>query len=336
MQPPVLYPDRDWPQSTAAGQGMDPVILEKMYEAAGSRNIHTIVIVRNGRMIAERHFGGDGPGAPCSVYSVTKSVLAALTGMALAGGAVSLDQTLAGFFPILSDDPVKSTITLRHLLTMTSGFDWTEWGTWDSRSRQSNMADRMRSSSDWVDFVLRRPLASRPGERFNYCSGGSHLLAVVLQMALGEDLLIFARRNLFTPLGITDFSWDLDPRGVLYGGSGLRLTPADMARFGHLFLCDGRWNGQPILSPEWVRACWNPYTPGYPEVGSYGYHWWVWSETNSRRPQGVNFAMGYGGQFVFVVPAANLVAVFTGRNPGNRSTVPAVLLSRYVLNAVGD
>lgn len=336
MKLPVSYPERDWLRSAPAAEGMDPAVLEKMYEAAGSRNIHAIVIVRNGRMVAERHFGGGGPGALCSVYSVTKSVLAALTGIALARGAVGLDQTLAGFFPVLSDDPVKSAITVRHLLTMTAGFDWTEWGTWDSRSNRSNMADQMRGAPNWVDFVLRRPLATRPGEAFNYCSGGSHLLAAVLQMSLGEDILTFARRNLFAPLGITNFGWDLDPQGVPYGGSGLRLTPADMARFGHLFLCHGLWSGQAILPPEWVHACCRPYTPGYPEIGAYGYHWWVWPETNSRRPKGVHFAMGFGGQFVFVVPAANLIAVFTGRNPGNRSTVPAVLFSRYVMNAIRD
>ena len=138
----------------------------------------------------------------------------------------------------------KKKITLRHLLTMRSGLEWTEDST----------EDQVEKAPDWVQAILGRPLASAPGTAYNYSSGNTHVVSAVLQKATGMSTCQFARRYLFGPMGITAEHWGRDPRGVFSGGYNLYLTPRELAKFGLLYLHGGKWNGRQLVPPDAVRA----------------------------------------------------------------------------------
>ena len=233
-----------------------------------------------------------------NLKSASKSVLSALVGIAIAEGHLRLDTSVASVLggSWSSDEPDKRNIEVGHLLTMTSGLESTSfsaYGNWVS-------------SRDWVDWALRRPLSSHPGDRFSYSTGNTHLLSAVLTAATGESTLDFARRRLFGPLGIERLSWERDPRGIYLGGNNLSLRPRDMAKFGMLYLDRGLWGDRQLVPWEWVddstrpvvRSRWGSY---------YGYLWWL------RPPdeRGAFVASGFGGQYIYVSRAHDLVLVVT-------------------------
>ncbi|WP_438432888.1 serine hydrolase domain-containing protein [Gorillibacterium sp. sgz500922] len=254
-----------------------------------------------------------------AVYSITKSVLSALVGIALDRGLLTgVDQPLAAFFPEWAEgEPQREAVTLEHLLTMTAGFDWPDFDKpyWE-----------MKRQPDWAAYVLNRSFAQEPGHAFAYNSGGSHLLAAVLTRVVDGDLLEFAREALFAPLGIHPPAWR-ENGGIREGGAGLFLSAAELARFGRLYLQEGEWEGKRLISAEWVResicvrhkglALYEP-----PIYASYGYHWWV-SPSEQNGLCDYYFAFGYGGQYLFVVPKLHLTAVvrksLKGRSDAIRS-----------------
>ncbi len=266
--------------------------------------------MRDGTLVYERYTPGSVPDALRNVKSMTKSVLGTLVGIALQTGDLeSINTPLAYLLPepfVTLSDRVKRTITVRHLLAMRSGLDWAEYGA---------SALQMTASPDWVQFVLERPLAHPPGEVFNYSTGDTQLLAAVLQRVTGMTLLDFADLYLFGPLGITRRAWPADPQGVTIGGAELALTPRDMAKFGYLVLNGGQWQGDRIVAVNWLEestrmmTLFEPSSPDDCDLLGYGYLWWL-------RPQGdyeSAIAVGYGGQFVYVIPDLDLVVVMTGR-----------------------
>jgi CubicO group peptidase (beta-lactamase class C family) len=217
----------------------------------------------------------------------------------------------------------KQTLTVYHLLTMTAGFDWPEFGEWHYFAPMAYQADICR-------FVLNRPLSTMPGTAMNYNSGCSHLLAAILQQTAGVAVDEFAKEVLFKPLGITNFRWYADHQGINKGADGLRLTAVDMARFGSLYLHQGRFGSQQIISPDWIRASTTACFTTYPNIGSYSYHWWV-AHSQSDHESPFFFALGFGGQYIFVVPKRKIVAVFTSELYTN-TLRPLELFRTCVLN----
>jgi hypothetical protein len=189
----------------------------------------------------------------------------------------------------------------------------------------------MRSSPDWVGFVLDRPLSDFPGSRFVYNSGGSHLLSAAVQGAMGMTTERFAAANLFQPLGIERWYWEVDPQGISVGGWGLWLKPSDLARFGYLYLNEGRWVDKQVVPSAWVTdSCSRQISAGQPWLSDYyGYQWWV-----DRLEY--TMALGAGGQYVILVPKRNLIMITTS---GLRLTdffAPENLLNDYILPASGS
>jgi hypothetical protein len=168
--------------------------------------------------------------------------------------------------------------------------------------------NKMRATKDWVQFALNMPVVQEPGTHFRYCSVNMHLLSAILQKATGLNALEFARQNLFGPLGIQDVYWPADPQGVTHGWGDLCLHPADMAKIGSLFLHDGQWQGQQIVSPEWVERALRGYMKGTGRIEDYGYGWWIGRPDNEPE----FLAAGNGGQKIKVYPRLNLVLVMTG------------------------
>jgi CubicO group peptidase (beta-lactamase class C family) len=281
--------------------------LERHIDATHPQ-IFSFLVERGGQLIFERYYNGKSRSDPANIQSVTKSVTSALVGIALKQGKIKhLDQTLASLrselfpeFPVREADARKGDITVRHLLSMSSGLDWDEWEDTE-----------VWSSDDWAEYMLALPLSDEPGSTFNYNSAAFHLLSVLITKTTGLNALEFGRRYLFDPLGITVHRWATDPQGNPIGSSELLITPRDMAKLGRLYHDGGRWGGEEIVPAHYVaESVREQSSGGFPEEAAYGYGWWV--ATDPYRPN--YMAAGYGGQYVYVMPTLDAVAVITA-NP---------------------
>lgn len=264
----------------------------------------SVLVSRHGRLVFERYYRGATGNEDQNVFSVTKSVVSVLVGIALREGKLrSLDQKLVDFFPgelASGTDSRVRAITLRDLLTMTSGY------------REPLIA----ASDDWVRTLLNRPLSSDPGTAFSYDDGSAHLAGAALAQATGESLQAYAQRELFGPIGIHPAHWSTDGQGHSLGSTGLFLRPRDLQTLGRLYLRDGRWDGRQLVPERWVRDSTSTKVR-VPNGYAYGYFWWV-----NPGPHGGFLALGYAGQTIAVFPKLDLVVTTTG---GGSFDVLAVL-----------
>jgi CubicO group peptidase (beta-lactamase class C family) len=184
----------------------------------------------------------------------------------------------------------------------------------------------MWNKEDWVAYVLDLPMIAEPGTVFEYCNSASFLLSAIIQETSGTDTLAYAQVNLFSPLGITEVEWQTNPQGIYTGWGGMRLEPRDMAKIGYLYLQNGVWEGEQIVHAAWVAASTAKYIDATLQDG-YGYQWWLTDE-------GLYMALGYAGQFIFVVPELDLVAVFVSDLPEEEFYTPQQLMESYIIQAV--
>ena len=298
--PPLSHPLTQAPR--ARTNGLDPELLEEaLARAASLPRLYNMIIARHGEIEVERHFRGPGPTASANVKSVSKSLLSALVGIAVAEGYLEgLDQPIMpSFRDYLPEEPeaARSRITLRHLLTMQSGLESTSF----------NNYGRWVTSSNWVRYALTRPMIDEPGERMVYSTGNSHLISALLTKATGESTLAFARTHLSEPLGVQLPPWPTDPQGIYFGGNDMQMSPRALFRFGELYRNGGSQDGRQIVPEEWVEESWKVHGRSPRNGDAYGLGWW------GRESHGysVHFGWGYGGQFLFIVPALELTVVFT-------------------------
>lgn len=261
-----------------------------------------------------------------TMQSVTKSVTSTLVGIALARGDLqSLDEPILRWFDttrVAHLDDRKRHLTLRHLLTMSAGFDWNEGGDYTDTLNSTAV---MEQSDDWPAFVIDRPMAAEPGSSWQYNSGASALIAYVFRRATGYDLVDYAREHLFTPLGITSFYWKRTPQGLPDSEGGLYLSAEDFARYGQLYLQHGRWSGTQVVPEGWVLESMQPaQTTPYDAVSGgrvrYGYLWWL-VPRDSAGTEMMWHARGFGGQHLYVVPERDLVVAFTAWNIRDRKVM---------------
>jgi CubicO group peptidase (beta-lactamase class C family) len=250
---------------------MDPHKLADMLATIQARQmkIHSFLIIRHGYLLSETYWGGYHPDTQHDLQSVGRSFTATLIGIALDKGYLDgLDQRILDFFPgrtFANLDEQEAAMTLEDVLTMRTGLDWQE---------SSGDSSAMQSSPDWIQFLLDKPMVEPPGTRWNYCSGCSHILSVILQETMGMNPRDFAEQYLFKPLGISGVRWTTDPDGIPYGAGGFGLTPRDVAKLGYLYLRDGEWDGQQIVSSEWVKKATQTHVDvPVDEHFGYGYHW---------------------------------------------------------------
>lgn len=263
--------------------------------------LHSVLVEWRGDLILEQYARGWSRTRPANVKSASKSVVAALVGIAVERGLIkSLDQPIADYFPELrqADDPRKQQITVGHLLTMQSGQESTSfagYGAWVT-------------NRNWVRYVLALPMTADPGTAMDYSTGSSHLLSAILTKATGKSTWAFAREALGTPLDIEIARWQRDPQGIYFGGNNMLLTPRQMLAFGRLYLNDGRSGGTQVLPPGWVTAsCTGRGRSRFNPDQQYGYGWWI-RDFGGRE---ACFAWGYGGQYIFVFDDLDLVVVTT-------------------------
>lgn len=239
---------------------------------------------------------------------------------------------LDNYSDLINED--KDKITIEHLLTMTSGLEWNEWDV--TPEQQNNDIMQLNSSPDPVRYVLAKPIVSEPGTSFYYSGGGVNVLGGLIRIASGLRVDNFSGQYLFGPLGITDFQWQtLYPSGFVACHGDCYLRPRDMAKFGYLFLNNGVWNGNRIISEAWVRRSAEEYI-SLPQVSwadGYGYLWWLYTYNSNNQSFESFRADGWGGQQIIIFPNLNMVVVFTGANYTGHPPCEEIL-TRYILPAI--
>jgi CubicO group peptidase (beta-lactamase class C family) len=321
-----------WAFTSPAKGGMDSLALEGAATAAASiPRFRSLLVARGGHIVLERYFGGTDANTLFDVRSVTKSVVALLTGLAVADGAIPGISARLGDYLGLPDtlDAGDSAVTVRDLLTMTPGYAWHELG-------DGPDFDLWSAASDHVQYLLDRPQTGPPGP-FEYNSAAAHVLGVLLQNAEGEPLPEYAEQALFAPIGITSARWEGLEYGTVNGAAGMSMTARDLLRIGQLLLQEGRSGERNIVPAAWVRAMTSPRFNWRDEVGpqsgvSYGYLCWVADGT----PRPAYFAWGYGGQFIYVIPSLDLVVVTTTEWHGIASEEESDALGMSVLDVIVD
>lgn len=320
-------PTAGWRMSTPEKQGMDSEKLGDMLNKTLQEkySIDSITIIRNGYMVMDAYFFPFKKDTKHIIHSCTKSITSAAFGIAVDRGYIkNLQQPVLENFPEkqfanLDDD--KKSITLKNLLTMASGLN-----TEDSYLYRWKGLNQMVQQTDWVQYVLDRPMAEKAGTRFEYSNCVTFLLSAIIQKATKQKTFDFMRQYLFGPLGITDVKWAVAPDGINVGYGRMWLTPHDMAKIGWLYLNKGRWDGQQIISEKWVKDSTQKQINATTYDG-YGYQWWI-------APGKFYAAIGYRGQFIYVLPKQNMVVVFTSDLKGNDFFIPENLLDKYIIPAV--
>jgi CubicO group peptidase (beta-lactamase class C family) len=270
------------------------------------------MIIARGNCVAFEYYGRNiGMETQSPMYSVTKSVLSILVGIATDEGYLRPDKRLFEIFPEEFDertDPRARDITVRNVLTKTEGFAENVW-------LDFNMATRPSAKPQLWRWMLNRRVEYPGGTHFRYDNVGSDLLSVVLSRAIRQRAADYAKRRLFEPLRIENYTWLSDSEGHLYGEMGLNITARDMAKIGILYLKHGQWDGKQIVSDGYVSESIAPHNSGGPPLNaSYGYQWWVGKTTTGFD---AFFAAGYKGQLIYIVPEQNLViAVAADSTPG--------------------
>jgi len=307
-------PTAAWKTASPESQGLDSAVLAEALDYVRSKGIplHSFLIVRNGVVVLDAYLYPYTGHEPHDIASATKSVTSAAIGIAIEQRYIkSVNQKVMSLFPYAStdSDPRRRNISIRHLLTMTSGFDC------DTEGGEKALA-AMRHSPDWAAFALAIPLRADPGSRYAYCSCNNHLLSSIIMATTGKNLLEFTQKNLFGPLGITDVVWPADPEGRTHGWGDLHLYPQDMARLGLLYLNRGRWGNVQIEPANWVSESSQASVTVRDGVG-YGYSWWI----NTAKPP-IFEAVGRGGQRIAILPKENMVVVFTGGGANTDEIAP--------------
>jgi CubicO group peptidase (beta-lactamase class C family) len=319
---PLMARADDWQTSSPETQGMSSRALADLVAFGIFNGMDSALVVRHGRIVAEAYYAPFTPGLRHRINSSTKAVIGSLVAIALKDGLLkSLDQPVLDFFPGRTFDKLderKKAITLRHLL--------------DTGTRRSAARSRGRCSersADWVQFVLDRAMAREPGAAFNYNSGNPHLLSAILSKATGKSAEDYAREKLFGPLGISDVFWRRDPQGVSTGGFGLYLQPRDMAKLGQLWLHDGVRQGERLLPTGWIdKVRQAKIDMGLPNLRYANLFW-------SMPSKDVFMAVGFHRQLIMVLPALDMVAVFTGAmRYSNAEGMPSS--PGYSLGAIAD
>jgi CubicO group peptidase (beta-lactamase class C family) len=323
-----------WEVGTLAQAGIDVAVLYSMMNDIYENYdyIHSILIVKDGKLVFEEYANGWDPVKLHRMQSVSKSVTSTLTGIAMEQGFIGgLDDPLCEYLPEYAGllDGKKRSILLKHLLTMSAGFEWNELETYyaDPEACDAHIAG---ASGDFIKFVLERPLAYEPGTKWCYNSGLPNMLGYIITQETGMNLEEFSCEYLFEPLGIERSFWQPTiGEGRPSCAGGLRIMSRDMARLGLLYLRKGKWNGRQVVPEEYVVASTSPLMDTGLD-GSYGYMWWT-----HEQPEFFAFlASGTGGQYIVCIPALDTVVVTTAVYKTAKSDEVAGLLLKYVVPAV--
>ena len=301
------YPTNGWRESSPEAQGLDSAVLAGMVDNIAQKhlNVHSVTVIRHGYVVLDAYFYPYRATATHDVASVTKSITAAIMGIAVDKGLIKTDQKLLSFFPSeapADPDEQKQKITVADMLAMRSGLDC-------GFLPGEQELEQMRRTSEWVKFALALPMKYAPGEKFGYCSPGYHLISSMVTAASHEPEADFGKKYLFDPLGIKDVVWPPDEQGRTHGWGDSHFYPRDFGKIGYLYLHDGVWDGKQIISADWIhKSITKQSDPGRGGDRGYGYGWWL-AKTAGMEEFGGN---GRGGQIVAVWPEKDMIVIATG------------------------
>ncbi len=342
-----IYPDHNWVSGTLKEFDISEAPLSEMevkIDVGDFGDIHSVIIVKNGKLVYENYFNGWNRDSLQQTQSVTKSVVSSYVGIAIQKGLI--DDINKPVYPVFQNDfeiaeltEEKRKLSLADLMTMRAGFEW------ESRWVNPNNTWRkiLDTPGNWYKMILDRPMAYSPGTYFQYHEGNPVLVAGYIQALAGEPIQEFARKNLFTPLQIERYRfWPGNGGPDQNGAVLLFMRPVDMAKFGYLYLNKGVWKGTRIL-PKWFveestssivkNAEDNPLYSSF----DYGYYWWVNPQIRDKhiqKPEGtVYLARGTGGQNIIVWPEQNIVCVITAWNL-QRPNFPQTIFDRFIVPAI--
>jgi CubicO group peptidase (beta-lactamase class C family) len=363
---PTAWPTQGWAKSTPGAAGLDAAVLARLDAdlAAGHEGlIDSVQLFRCGQEVFERTYPHDyariygreaqtkGPlnarltgrynyfdpawhpyyqGTDLhTMQSISKTVTSVIFGIAMLRGdfKAGVDTPVLKYFDVAkvrNVDDRKRRMTLKDVLTMTTGLAWTEDVPYDDPRSDSSL---MEATDDWVRYVIDKPMAADPGTVFNYSSGATELLAYIFQKETGQDIEAYGKQHLFAPLGIK-YHWKRTYLGVVDTEGGLYLSGSDLAKIGYLYLNGGVWNGERMVSADWVRQSLTPFIDTGWQGLKYGYKWWLYPRKDGGRL--VWMGIGFGGQRLMVFPEEQLIATFTGWDIITDPAVDAELVERLV------
>ncbi|MBN1163727.1 MAG: serine hydrolase [Candidatus Krumholzibacteriota bacterium] len=319
-----------WPCSNMRAVGIEEAKITSLVNCikAGTHgDIHSLLICRHGKLVLEEYFASNGKlsgSFVTSVFrervhhlaSVTKGVLSAICGIAVDRGCIAnVEEPIYKYLPEYESSfrPESKQIRVKDLLTMTAGWDWEQFKySWND---PRNNAAAMYSRGDAIKYVLERPIIAERGKKFKYSNGVATVMGAVLRNACGMEADNFAQKYLFQPLGIPDYLWLRYPDGSIDTDGGLALRSRDLAKIGQLFLNNGKWGRQQLISENWIGDSTERRISLTNERG-YAYYW---NEMNLNmggpREQAI-YAPGDGGQLVAMLPRLDMVIVITAGNYG--------------------
>lgn len=302
-----------WAVNRLSAKATDTSRFHNFFEqlATVDHQLHSMLLIKNNELILDAYFDNYDESTLHDLRSVNKSIKALLVGIALKEGFIqSIDDPISLYLkepvPRRSLDPRKDEITLRHLLTMSAGWDCNDWN-----KKSKGQEDRVYKKKDWLQYTLDLPMINDPGDTSTYCSMGVLLLAEIIAQASGLTIDQFAETYLFEPLGIKHAKWSHTNKApVIASGRRLYLTPRDLSKIGLLVLRGGDWNGKQVVPSQWIKEMISVHTS---ITGiDYGYLWWSIPFNQDGRQLMSHTATGNGGQYIFVLPEKDMVVVFTG------------------------
>jgi len=309
------------------------------YVANDSINTNGLLIIKNGYIIYEEYFNSHNRHTLHTSYSLAKGFTSAAVGHAIDKELIgSVDDKIMNYLSQLQAEyvqPEKKEVTIKHLLTMSAGFEWSE-GDYYSGNSADDIFEMMETSNDYIDYVLSKPIIHSPGQIVYYSSGESMVLSGIVENATGKSLFNYMDENIFQKIGIRSIIWDQDPSGHTIGGWGINATLRDYARFGYLYLNSGSWGNEQILSEEWIGNSVDPQISG---ISNYGYQWWIGegirSFNENNIPVDTYLGIGIYRQYLVIIPSKNLIIVRTGYdNVTNTQNWGIAPLTRLVLDAI--
>ena len=313
-----------WEISTPQDEGFNENDIKAIYQKVYSEDlypaIHSLLIVRNGKLVAEAYCRDKNEiNLFHHIQSATKSITSILTGIAIDQGLIeSVDMPLYHFIPEYFDGDIrKRDITIHHVLTMETGLDF---------DNDENTIELYNGKGSSLKFVLQKKLLFLPGTDWYYGDGNPQLISGVIQETSGITEEAFAVKNLFNPLGIKNYQWEKHVDGLTFGAFGLWLLPRDMAKIGKLMQQNGVWEEEQIVSADWIAQS----TQLQSTHENYGYYWYPLDQ------EGAFYAEGHGGQLIYVVQDLQLVVVITADSDSNRKSLSSnfEVLFASILDAI--
>jgi len=303
-------------QSTPEAQGIASASILAFIDGVeqAELELHSLIIVRHGKQVVSGWWSPYAAELPHMLFSLSKSFTSSAVGMAVAEGLLTVQDRVVDFFP--DDLPAKisdnlAAMTVHNLLSMNTGHDT------DSTPVFHNATD-----GNWAKAFLACPVEHAPGSHFVYNSGATYMCSAIVQKLTGQTLLQYLTPRLFEPLGIEGATWQSCPRGINIGGWGLKIKTDDIANFGQLYLQKGNWQGQQLITPEWVAAATSKQTRNDPNDNpdweqGYGYQFWRGQHDSYRGD-------GAFGQFCLVLQEKDAHIAITSGVPNMQAVLNLV------------